>query len=164
MESEISDKPSSPKLIKQISPAVVAKVEEKKFKSLDQTITDNFMKISTTYEGRDKIVKFFQYLAKFMSWHVLRDNRDSPAPKDLMEQSLLYLSISRQLYDARSIFRLFKSLFEIKRIQIILKCIKDTDQFTLITNVVSRSCYFMHWLFDNIYILTKIMNVQIKNG
>lgn len=75
---------------------------------------------------------------------------------------MLYLSISRQLYDARSVFRLFKSLFEVKRIQIILKCIKDTDQFTLITNVVSRSCYFMHWLFDNIYILTKIMNVQVS--
>jgi hypothetical protein len=39
-----------------------------------------------------------------------------------------------------------------------MKCIKQTDQFTLITNVLSRACYFMHWLFDNIYILTKILN------
>lgn len=44
-----------------------------------------------------------------------------------------------------------------KRIQIILKCIKNTDRFTLITNISSRAFYFFFWLFDNLYILTKIM-------
>jgi hypothetical protein len=65
------------------------------------------------------------------------------------------------------LFRIFKSLFEIKRIQIILQCIKDTDKFTLITNVSSRACYLMFWAFDNMYILSKIMNVtgtQIVDG
>jgi hypothetical protein len=40
---------------------------------------------------------------------------------------------------------------------------KDTDRFTLITNVSSRACYFNFWLFDNLYILTKVMNVSVEH-
>ena len=29
-----------------------------------------------------------------------------------------------------------------------------------IMNVISRSCYFLHYLFDNFYIISKIMNVR----
>ena len=48
-----------------------------------------------------------------------------------------------------------------------MQCINNTDKFTLITNVSSRAFYFMYWLFDNLYILTKILNVKNvigKNG
>lgn len=57
-------------------------------------------------------------------------------------------------------FRLFKSLFEVKRIMIILQHVKTTDKFTLITNVSSRAFYLLFWLFDNLYILTKLFNVK----
>lgn len=90
-----------------------------------------------------------------MSWQVLSGAKHTP---ELIQQSKLYMQIYRELYDARSVYRLFKSIFEIKRISIILQCINDTDRFTLITNVLSRACYFFYWLFDNIYILTKILN------
>ena len=63
------------------------------------------------YESRDKLVKFFQYLAKYMSWYVLTKDKS---------MAKLYTHVSRQLYDARSLFRLMKSMFEIKRIQIVL--------------------------------------------
>lgn len=95
-----------------------------------------------------------------MSWH---SNRKNDA-----DESQLYYQISSKffnwfyfletLYDSRSLFRIFKSLVEIKRIQFILECARDTDRFTLITNVTSRFCYFNFWLFDNLYILTKVMN------
>ena len=51
-----------------------------------------------------------------------------------------------------------KSIFEIKRITIILQHINETDKFTLITNVLSRACYFFYWMFDNVHIVTKILN------
>ncbi len=68
-----------------------------------------------------------------------------------------------KLYDARSLFRMFKFLLEVKRIQIILQYIKTTDNFTLIMNVSSRAFYFMYWIFDNLYIITKIINVKSSN-
>ena len=61
-------------------------------------------------------------------------------------------------------FRLFKSLFEVKRIQIILQCINNTDKFTLITNATSRAFYLLFWLFDNLYIVTKLLNVSAESG
>ena len=45
----------------------------KGFKSLDQVITDSFEPVDKSQEGRDKMVKFFQYFAKYMSWYYTRD-------------------------------------------------------------------------------------------
>jgi hypothetical protein len=95
-------------------------IEKKPIKSLSsqrsiiQIITDNFCALAQTYEGRDKMVKFFQYLAMYLSWHFNR-KRFKSDPK-YAKESELYKSISQQLYDSRSLFRLFKSLLEIKRI------------------------------------------------
>lgn len=101
-------------------------------------------------------------MCKWFAWFATCD--DNVTPRHIMEFDL-YVKIAKQLYDARSLFRLMKSVFEIKRIQIILKC-KDTDQFTVITNVISRACYFIRYLFDNIYILLKIMcpgNIRMQS-
>lgn len=54
-------------------------------------------------------------------------------------------------------------MFELKRISIILECMNDTDKFTLITNVLSRACYFFYWMFDNAHILTKVLNRVIDS-
>lgn len=56
--------------------------------------------------------------------------------------------------DARSVFRLTKFLFEVKRIQIIYQV--SEDKFSLIMNIISRSFYLLHWLFDNVFILMKL--------
>lgn len=96
-----------------------------------------------------------------MSWQVLsRGNKQAP---EALAASKQYLEIYKQLYDARSLYRLLKSMFEIKRITIILQCINETDKFTLITNVLSRACYFFFWTFDNVYILSKILNRTIDS-
>jgi len=60
--------------------------------------------------------------------------------------------------EARQLFRVFKSLFEFKRIQIIQK--SNTDNFLKVTNIISRSFYMLYWLFDNIYIFGKACNLH----
>mmetsp|Transcript_29242 Transcript_29242/g.44059 ORF Transcript_29242/g.44059 Transcript_29242/m.44059 type:complete len:127 (+) Transcript_29242:486-866(+) len=122
------------------------------------------MLMTQTQEGRDKFIKFLQYLAKYLSWYYGRPAKPAnkgakslPVSAESLEIASAYYNLSVHLYNARSIFRLLKSLIEVKRISIILRTIKETDRFTLITNVSSRACYFFFWLFDNLYILTKIM-------
>ena len=75
-------------------------IEKKPIKSLSsqrsiiQIITDNFCALAQTYEGRDKMVKFFQYLAMYLSWHFNR-KRFKSDPK-YAKESELYKSISRK--------------------------------------------------------------------
>jgi hypothetical protein len=64
-----------------------------------------------------------------------------------------------KIRDARSLFRLLKFLFEIKRIQIITSFFKQ-DVFSAVTNVSSRFFYLLHWFFDNVYILLKYLDVH----
>ena len=56
--------------------------------------------------------------------------------------------------DARSVFRLTKSIFEVKRIKLITE--KTKDLFAKVVNIISRGCYLVFWLLDNIYILLKL--------
>lgn len=57
--------------------------------------------------------------------------------------------------DARSVFRLSKSVFEIKRIQLIAK--KTKDQFAKVINILSRGLYLVFWFLDNVYIVMKML-------
>jgi hypothetical protein len=58
-------------------------------------------------EGRDKMTKIFQYFAKFCGWFCLKRNAGA---------SLNYFLISERAREARQIFRLVKSLVEVKLI------------------------------------------------
>ena len=60
--------------------------------------------------------------------------------------------------DARSVFRLTKFIFEIKRIKIIYEV--NDDKFSMVFNILSRLFYMFHWFFDNIYILMKLMDIK----
>jgi hypothetical protein len=51
-------------------------------------------------------------------------------------------------------FRLIKSLVEIKLIQMISQ--SDQDRFSKVTNILSHFFYLLHWSFENIYIVSKI--------
>ena len=55
-------------------------------------ITDNFCLVTQTYEGRDKTVKFLQYLAKYLSWQY-RLSPDNDA-EDPFEKSVLMYQVS----------------------------------------------------------------------
>ena len=67
-------------------------------------------------------------------------------------------SIIEQIREARQLFRLTKSLFEVKRIQIIAT--SNTDQFLKLTNIASRFFYMLYWFTDNIHILMKVLNLN----
>jgi hypothetical protein len=74
-----------------------------------------------------------------------------------------------KLYDARSLFRYFKFLFEIKRIQIISSCSQDTQNnitksifshLSFNLNISSRAFYLLYWIFDNIFITMKYADIE----
>ena len=100
-------------------------------------------------EGRDKFIKIFQYFAKLLAWFHLRKNT---------ELSITYLEVSERTRAARQMFRLLKSLFEVKRIQLIAN--SSSDRFSRIANITSRACYCLHYLFENVYIIAKACNFQ----
>lgn len=72
--------------------------------------------------------------------------------------SITYLKISEQFRQARQLFRLFKSLFELKRVHMIYE--SSSDRFSRVANISSRSFYCLHYLFENIYILASAFNLQ----
>lgn len=63
-----------------------------------------------------------------------------------------------RIFEARQLFRIFKSFFEIRRIQNIAQ--SDTDHFLKAINIVSRGCYLLFFLFDNIFILGKVCSLH----
>jgi len=83
---------------------------------------------------------------KFMAWHYKSIDND--------HYSSLLLHASSKIYEARELFRFFKSILEIRRICLIWN--KKYDTFSSVINIVSWICYFFRWIFDNAYILSKI--------
>lgn len=71
----------------------------------------------------------------------------------------LHVIIERVL-EARQLFRILKSFFELKRIENIYR--SDTDNFLKTVNIVSRSCYLLYFFFDNLFILGKVTNMNKK--
>jgi hypothetical protein len=94
------------------------------------------------------VTKFLQFLAKYLAWKAKKGG-------DALNM-IRYLQIFETFRDARSVFRLSKSIFEIKRIKQIFA--KTQDPYGRVVNVVSRAMYFVFWLLDNIYILLKMTN------
>ena len=95
------------------------------------------------------MTKIFQYFAKFYGWFYLKRNA---------ETSTKFFQISERAREARQIFRLLKSLVEVKLIQMISK--SDQDRFSKVTNILSHTFYLVHWLFENVYILSKICSFK----
>lgn len=72
--------------------------------------------------------------------------------------SLICAAIAK-LDEVRKLFRLLKFLSEIKRIKMIRTLNKD--KFSHITNIMSRVCYMIYYILDNLYILCHITNTNI---
>jgi hypothetical protein len=72
----------------------------------------------------------------------------------------LYLFNTEKLYDARSLNNLLKSLFEYKRIKLLYAAVPNRDKFTSVMNIGSRSFHMIHWIFDNLFILIKVLNMD----
>ncbi len=76
-------------------------------------------------------------MSKFLAWQARGTDKDQG-----------YRDIAENFRDARSVFRLTKSIFEVKRIKMISQ--KTNDKFAKYVNIISRACYFMFWLLDNV--------------
>ena len=95
---------------------------------------DKTVKFLTNYEGRDKMCKMIQYLSRFIMHHT---------------GSVAFKNLFTTMKDSRKLFRLFKSLIEIKKIQNILsKPPANANEFELILSKIksvrSSCCFF--WL------------------
>ena len=66
----------------------------------------------------------------------------------------ILLHSSSKIYEARELYRLFKSILEIWWISLIWS--KKYDAFSQLINISSRFMYFFRWIFDNLYVLSKI--------
>ena len=105
------------------------------------------------------MTKVLQFLAKFMAWQSLRlGYKDQVERYRHIAGKYPYLNWLEQFRDARSVFRLSKSIFEIKRIKLIAH--KTDDTFGKVVNIISRALYGVFWLLDNAYILMKMVNIS----
>lgn len=95
-------------------------------------------------EGRDKVLKFLQYSARFLRTIV---------------QDKAFLARLNGLFsaagDARKMFRLAKSLNEYDTIMKLLNN-PGLDAVATILQLLARSSFFIYWIFDNLVILSKI--------
>ena len=63
--------------------------------------------------------------------------------------------------DARKLFRLFKSLNELEKLQALLtKTPANMDEIDLILSVATRIGFFGYWLFDNLQILAQVKMIN----
>jgi Peroxisomal biogenesis factor 11 (PEX11) len=93
-----------------------------------------------------------------MAWYTLSlGHKDQVDRYRLIAGKQVHLIVIEQFRDARSVFRLSKTIFEVKRIKLIAQ--KTDDKFGMIVNILSRALYGVFWFFDNIYILLKMLNV-----
>ncbi len=116
---------------------------------------DKLIAFSNQTEARDKFTRAIQYSARFISWSLIR-----------VDVSLYrrFYDLFKMTRDSRKIFRLFKSLQEIK---IINDKIKDLlwkkEKTPVIFEIFSRIGYLIHWVFDNFFILATVKVIKADN-
>jgi len=108
--------------------------------------TGKLLRFLETHNGRDKIVRLFQYGGRFLAWWMITTNRADQAKKfqTLEESSSL----------ARKVFRLLKSL---SYLQAMFKTyIEEPDQIVRFTTVVQNGSLAAWLFFDHIIWSAKI--------
>ena len=99
-------------------------------------------------EGRDKFCKSIQYLSRVLV----------VVTKDTSPEVAKRFGISfKAMADARKMFRLFKSINEVQKIiDMLTKPEAGWDEIDLAANILSRLGFVVYWIFDNLFILSKI--------
>jgi peroxin-11B len=118
---------------------------------------EKIIAFSNKTEARDKFTKAIQYSAKIIAWSISNYNKS-------------YYKRFNEVYlmtrDSRKIFRLFRSVQEIKTINDKIKdLLSKSEKFTILCDIFSRIGYLIHWIFDNFFILAqvKIINSEHLN-
>jgi peroxin-11B len=118
---------------------------------------EKIIAFSNKTEARDKFTKAIQYSAKIIAWSISNYN------KSLFKR---FNEVYLMTRDSRKIFRLFRSVQEIKTINDKIKdLLSKSDKFTVLCDIFSRIGYLIHWIYDNFFILAhvKIINSQHLN-
>lgn len=118
---------------------------------------EKIIAFSNKTEARDKFTKAIQYTAKIIAWSFRSYNKS-------------YYKRFNEVYlmtrDARKVFRLFRSVQEIKTINDKIKdLLSKNEKFTVLCEIFSRIGFLIHWIFDNFFILAtvKIINSDHLN-
>lgn len=84
---------------------------------------ENITRFLNNYESRDKMCKMIQYACRFLMYHL----------KNNTEIANKFKSLFENMRDARKLFRLFKFLNEIKKLEEILNnAQKSPDEISLL--------------------------------
>jgi hypothetical protein len=96
-------------------------------------------------DGRDKFCKAIQYACRLLKHRFeLLGN---------VEAAKKFESLFANMRDARKLFRLFKTINEIKKIQDLLAKELSTNAWL---NIAVRGFFGVYWIFDNLNILSKL--------
>lgn len=96
-------------------------------------------------QGRDKFNKVLQYSARFLAWHLLTHD-----PKS--EWGKRWKGLFAYTRDARKLVRLFKTLNEYQKIQILVKQDPSVKQAIQLVGATGLAFY---WGFDNLIYFAK---------
>ncbi len=114
---------------------------------------EKIIAFSNKTEARDKFTKAIQYSAKIIAWSVL--NVDKSYYKRFND---LYLMAR----DSRKIFRLFKSVQEIKTINDKIKdLLWKSEKFPTLCEICSRIGFLIYWVSDNFFILSSVKMLYV---
>jgi peroxin-11B len=114
---------------------------------------EKIIAFSNKTEARDKFTKAIQYSAKILAWSLL--NVDKSYYKRFND---LYLMAR----DSRKIFRLFKSVQEIKTINDKMKdLLWKSEKFPTLCEICSRIGFLIYWVSDNFFILSSVKMLNV---
>lgn len=116
---------------------------------------EKIIAFSNKTEARDKFTKAIQYSSKLLAWALLNVNRS-------------YHRRFNELYlmarDSRKIFRLFKSIQEMKTIYDKIKdLLWKREKVPVLFEILSRVGYLIYWVFDNLFILASVRMLKTKS-
>ena len=95
--------------------------------------------------------KSIQYASRFLM-HINAQDKETAAR---------FRALFVGMRDARKLFRLFKSLNELEKLQALLtKTPANMDELDLLLNIGARLGFFGYWIFDNLQILAQVKMIN----
>jgi hypothetical protein len=117
---------------------------------------DKVIAFSNKTEARDKFTKAIQYISKLFAWALAEKD------KSLHKK---FSDLSSMAKESRKIFRLFRSLQEVKNITEKLRDLLIKKHKTpILLEIMSRIGYLIYWVFDNFYLLASVKIIKSNSA
>lgn len=118
-----------------------------RFKSINM---DRFIGFLDKTEGKDKILKFLQYLGRFLE-AILSD-----------KYSINFISFSYAIRHSRQVFRIGKSVLELNSIRKMIKKVY-LDNFSRVFDILKSASMCTRWFFDNLSVLSAYKIISLDH-